>query len=259
MVPRLVNNKWFSSVRWLVLGTVLCVGCSFGFVESLRDSSFSPRNVIVGLCFGGAAAIVFIIVLIYAIRSSFRPAPKRDALVVVLCSYFSLILVFAAVYYSMAFLGDHQDAENRWWWYRDEALRTAGHPDQKIKTYAGDHRAFHGFDENLWASADEDTWASLNLPANWNMKDFPTLDPTTTDFWRVHNQEVKFRPNARLAVALDCFHLSVVTMATLGYGDIYPKAPYAKLATDVEVLSGVTLIVIALGMIFGNWHDERRH
>lgn len=51
--------------------------------------------------------------------------------------------------------------------------------------------------------------------------------------------------------ALDCFYFSTVTMATLGYGDIYPVSLSAKLATIAEIFSSFTLIVVVLGSVIG--------
>jgi hypothetical protein len=69
--------------------------------------------------------------------------------------------------------------------------------------------------------------------------------------------EPMFKPESRLATFLDCVHFSVVTMTTTGYGDISPNRRYAKLAADVQMLAGVSVVIFALGMAFGGWwrHD----
>ena len=45
---------------------------------------------------------------------------------------------------------------------------------------------------------------------------------------------------------LDCFHFSVVTQTTLGYGDVLPKTFVSKLIVDAQVILGLYLIVIAI-------------
>src|SRR5439155_26548421 len=41
-------------------------------------------------------------------------------------------------------------------------------------------------------------------------------------------------PGRVLRAAVDSFHLSCITITTVGYGDITPSAWYAKLLTDLE-------------------------
>jgi ion channel len=64
---------------------------------------------------------------------------------------------------------------------------------------------------------------------------------------------IRFERNARVDVFTDCLFFSVVTITTLGYGDISPRTTDAKIASMVEVVSGVSLFAVALGMLFGNW------
>lgn len=54
--------------------------------------------------------------------------------------------------------------------------------------------------------------------------------------------------NQPLESTLDAFYFSVVTMTTLGYGDIHPLSPLAKVLVIVEVLSGVMLLAIMVGV-----------
>lgn len=58
-----------------------------------------------------------------------------------------------------------------------------------------------------------------------------------------------YMPDALLAI-VDCFHLSCVTITTLGYGDIHPVHWVAKLVSDIEVLSGLGLVTVGLGRLF---------
>lgn len=48
-------------------------------------------------------------------------------------------------------------------------------------------------------------------------------------------------------IIIDSFHFSVVTGTTLGYGDMVPKHPVAKLLVDVQVLLTVGIVVIGYG------------
>ncbi len=53
-----------------------------------------------------------------------------------------------------------------------------------------------------------------------------------------------------LKAFVDCLHFSVVTLSTVGYGDIAPKVWYAKLAVDLEILMGLGITVLAVGRHF---------
>ena len=51
--------------------------------------------------------------------------------------------------------------------------------------------------------------------------------------------------------AVDCFYYSVTTISTLGFGDIHPITPVAKILTSCEVITGFILIVLSLGSVIG--------
>ncbi|WP_456781880.1 potassium channel family protein [Bradyrhizobium sp. USDA 3315] len=50
-------------------------------------------------------------------------------------------------------------------------------------------------------------------------------------------------------MVVDCIYFSFVTMATVGYGDIYPHSIPAKIATVSEILSAFILIVVILARV----------
>jgi hypothetical protein len=47
----------------------------------------------------------------------------------------------------------------------------------------------------------------------------------------------------------DSLYFSVTTMTTLGFGDIVPKSPWARSATMLEALTGVTLTVVYIARL----------
>jgi inward rectifier potassium channel len=49
---------------------------------------------------------------------------------------------------------------------------------------------------------------------------------------------------------LDCFFFSVQTLATVGYGHMYPQTLYAHVITTVEIMTGVFLLAVMTGLIF---------
>jgi hypothetical protein len=53
--------------------------------------------------------------------------------------------------------------------------------------------------------------------------------------------------NKPIETTLDSFYFSVVTMTTLGYGDIFPISNVAKILVIIEVLLGIMLLAIMVG------------
>lgn len=48
----------------------------------------------------------------------------------------------------------------------------------------------------------------------------------------------------------DAFFFSVQTLATVGYGHMYPQTLYGHLVTTVEIMSGMFLLAVMTGLIF---------
>src|SRR5205814_10571028 len=49
---------------------------------------------------------------------------------------------------------------------------------------------------------------------------------------------------------IDCFFFSVQTLATVGYGHMYPQTLYGHLVPTIEVMSGIFLLAVMTGLIF---------
>lgn len=48
----------------------------------------------------------------------------------------------------------------------------------------------------------------------------------------------------------DCFFFSVQTLATVGYGHMYPQTLYGHVITTIEIMSGIFLFAVITGLIF---------
>src|SRR5437868_8426632 len=48
----------------------------------------------------------------------------------------------------------------------------------------------------------------------------------------------------------DCFFFSVQTLATVGYGHMYPQTLYAHIVSTVEIMTGIFLLAVMSGLIF---------
>ncbi|HMF45312.1 MAG TPA: potassium channel family protein, partial [Candidatus Udaeobacter sp.] len=48
----------------------------------------------------------------------------------------------------------------------------------------------------------------------------------------------------------DCFFFSVQTLATVGYGHMYPQTLYGHVVSTIEIMSGIFLLAVVTGLIF---------
>lgn len=64
------------------------------------------------------------------------------------------------------------------------------------------------------------------------------------------SHRLNFDWNFALLSMVDCLHFSVVTLSTVGYGDIYPTQWYSKLAVDTEILMGLGITILTIGSHF---------
>ncbi|MDB4927637.1 MAG: Ion transport 2 domain protein [Myxococcaceae bacterium] len=59
--------------------------------------------------------------------------------------------------------------------------------------------------------------------------------------------------NARPGSVTDAFFFSVQTMATIGYGKMVPRTPYANVVVSVEALFGLVSTAMATGLMFAKF------
>ena len=59
--------------------------------------------------------------------------------------------------------------------------------------------------------------------------------------------------NANPDSLIDAFAFSIQTMATIGYGAMYPQTTYAHLLVSIEVLIGLLLIAMATSLMFARF------
>jgi inward rectifier potassium channel len=58
---------------------------------------------------------------------------------------------------------------------------------------------------------------------------------------------------------LDAFFFSVQTLATVGYGNMYPSNLYGDIVTTIEILSGIFLLAVITGLIFIRFSRPTAH
>lgn len=67
---------------------------------------------------------------------------------------------------------------------------------------------------------------------------------------RTGNKSAMFRE--ALISFQDCIHFSLITSTTVGYGDIVPVSPMAKLLVDIQVLVSCFLLAFGVGSFFNS-------
>jgi ion channel len=166
-------------------------------------------------------------------------APIRPGLAsYVLWTYACAAVSFAGLYYNLNFWGDFEDAIAKYNFYTASSLRQ---PTERRETLAiPDRRSFGGLQARLWSSADYQISREAVNPFAQNLDTPEELAKQPIE------KVVRFLGNARLTTFLDCLHFSVVTMATVGFGDIVPKTTPAKLIVDLQICVAVFLLSVAL-------------
>ena len=56
--------------------------------------------------------------------------------------------------------------------------------------------------------------------------------------------------NAEPGSFLDAFSFSIQTLATIGYGAMYPESTAAKVVSDIEAIAGLVATAVATGLVF---------
>jgi Ion channel len=256
-----------SPVARIILGTLASLSLSIGFVEIMRHLIALQRQIespwiaipliLAVMLIWVASYLIPASLVLYGLKNSFEhTVVPRVRLAVILISYVSVIFSFAGMYFSMCAVADYSDAIQKYIHYYFQEVRLRSHLQGKIR-YKGDERAFRGIEQRLWSGVDWPIDANGQAELLSDEADRISPDQLAERAYNATGPDAAeiahFIPKARVSVFMDCIHFSVDTVTTLGYGDITPHAWYAKLAADIEALSGLALLVVALGMLFGNW------
>jgi hypothetical protein len=249
--------------RWVPLATKpsaqVAAGCLVSVALSIASVYLlgmmtSSSGVFLAVCAISSLFLSYLVpaavVLLVLYHSFQRRLARKTQIRVVVSSYFCMIVVFAGVFFSMQFIGDREYAIDHYDYYKYAGEDLARHRIERLNPYPETPFAFVGIKDRLWGTVDDflprGIYRDLEDPeryrAEWAVR---------ADFESV----VRFRLQAIRPVLSDCFHLSVITMTTVGYGNISPNTWYAKLATDVEALTGTVLLVVALGMLFAGFRE----
>jgi Ion channel len=239
-----------SPTRFLIVGlltsVLLSVGSSFVVGQYLNDLSAWAGLAVLLLWLASfvVAALVTVAALVLSFRRGLTTATQVR---VILLSYLGAILVFTGLYFSMALIGDRDYAHAHYFYYRayaDSFKTQVSTHEIAVTPFDGNQRAFIGIEARLLGTLDD----ALPL-ASPDFQMNPQAYRVQSAGRREFEDVVRFKPNAVPWVLLDCLHLSIMTIATVGYGNVAPNAWYAKLATNAEALTGTALLVVALALL----------
>ncbi|MEM9499932.1 MAG: potassium channel family protein, partial [Pseudomonadota bacterium] len=59
-------------------------------------------------------------------------------------------------------------------------------------------------------------------------------------------------------LSVEMIYFSLVTLTTLGYGDVLPVAPAAQFAAGMEAAVGVLYVAVLIGSMVGSYQSRRR-
>ncbi len=179
-------------------------------------------------------------------------------------SYIGTIFIFAAFFYQCSVFGDFRDAINKRDLYDLQLkIKKNNCPDLEIMRVE-DTRAFKGIKPRIWSGYDYPGNSLLvgkkSIPESWLNFVRNAYEPLNTEqIVRIisntseHSEIIEYQKQNVFDVYIDCLYFSIVSIATVGYGDISPTLWYTKLFTALEVIIGSSILVFAIGMLFSNW------
>jgi hypothetical protein len=228
------NDRWFNGT--LALALVMAV---FSFLTILMPLGIA----------------------LYATIAAFRRRAAIEGLLVICVGYLSVLSSFAGVYYSFNVISDYSEAYEKVNYYRHASTRLDEGLYKSLPARAGDEMAFRGMRYSLWSGLDDEArpyfmHKEAKVPDDLLLEAARRYGPP----WPGDENRIAFSPkfnaDMRLQSLLQCFHFSVVTMATVGYGDVFPSQWYSQLVVDMQILIGQILVVVALGCVFGRWWEK---
>lgn len=71
------------------------------------------------------------------------------------------------------------------------------------------------------------------------------------------DEVVKFIPKNRILIYFDSLYYSIITLSTVGFGDIAPLMWYSKIAVSLEVIIGQFFLLLTIGYFFSTIQIDR--
>lgn len=246
--------------RFVYISILICLLLTY-FVNI--NYVIHDKNILVVILLLGSFILPVWFLLIFIYRCFKSERNWKLYLSNILHTYIGTIIVFACVYYRTADIADYNDAINKLFDYKKQYLINNMNGTGSRLFEVKDQRAFRGIEKRLWTGIDYPPEMYTKSDSGY-FKNFYTYNRDTYErleansAYRIGLQtefsEELIQPLAgnRMAVFFDCLYYSTITIATVGFGDISPVSMFAKFVTAVEVLTGVVIMVFAIGFFFSS-------
>ncbi|MFN9545476.1 MAG: potassium channel family protein [Cyanobacteriota bacterium] len=257
-----VSRSTVNTIYGLALATLFSATlsvCSFELILRNTHLIRGSSSILMALAVAFATVSMPFCIALYAARAAFRRRAAMEGLLVIFAGYMAVLISFAGVYYSFNVISDYHESQDFADFYIHAATYLDNGLQKQVPKRLRDQRAFYGMGYATWSGlADEARPPFLHPSANVS-DDLLVAAARRYGPWPEGNGKAKFTPkfqeDERLPSLLQCLHFSVVTMATVGYGDVHPNKWYSRFAVDMQIIIGQILVVFALGCVLGKWWE----
>lgn len=250
------NSK---KIKWsFFVFAILSIAVPIKFVDLSSKTWYMSANLdnIQGfglmILFFCSPVLCFITSLFFFIDCFNRSGKIYIKLLKIVLTYSIMIFSFASLYYLESYMGDYNDARSKFYHYNEFYMLKNTKPivEKKNKFISynyklEDERAFRGINNRLWSGVDY----------NYRTGEVEFTDEIIANAENSDDnipEIIKYIPENRFDVYVDCLYFSTITITTVGFGDISPSLWYSKVTVALEVIFGQALIVLAVGFFFYN-------
>jgi hypothetical protein len=207
--------------------------------------------------------------VIPAVMLAFSSHPSRPVrLALVIFSYFSTILMFATFYFFVccssdcgrasaerAFLVDDLYDKKPDGWEKMDPEDFLDRVDMTqfdrwaLLRGVSSHAVKGVLDSGARARAER-------RPPGRPWIEYLRMEPLVEDLKAQKFPSAQVDHESRIPLWIECFHFSVVTAATIGYGEISPSTTFIRIVVDIQILASTAILVIGLGLALSGPEDN---
>ena len=166
----------------------------------------------------------------------------------VIAGYLAMVITYSGIYFSIASLGDYNQAlaSNTTFHYASNYrdIDWAKKSREELLATRKDQLQFKGMNYSVFLAIHEDA-----------LNDHSRQRASGSAEWIISMAQSGAERRPRLDSGAmpglfgDCFHFSVATAATVGYGDIVPASSFSRVISDTEILASVGILIFGLGFV----------